>query len=150
MIQFLSFYPLYITQKAQIWCPEPSDVAQTKEQRGHYMDIYSGSLVDVKERLNSQTASKARAMSYMCKYFGIYRHNILVAGNAMNDVDMLNIETKYRIPIGLDSKERRTIIGIYLRSYLDTPEALGRFCKHYKCDTLNKSVADTIQSHEHI
>jgi hypothetical protein len=75
--------------------------------------------------------SKARAISYMCKYFGIYEHNILVVGNAMNDVDMLNMDTKYRVLVGPDSKERDTILGyVYapkLLTYTDTPEDLGSF-----------------------
>jgi len=75
--------------------------------------------------------SKARAISYMCKYFGIYEHNVLVAGNAMNDVDMLNMETKYRVLVGPEGKQRETILGyIYapdLLTYVDTPEDLGRF-----------------------
>ena len=75
--------------------------------------------------------SKARAITYMCKYFGIYEHNVLVAGNAMNDVNMLNIEAKYRILVGPEGPERDTILGyLYgkdLITYMDTPEDLGRF-----------------------
>ncbi len=172
MVQLLAFYPADLSRKAQIWCPEPSDVEKTREQRGYYADVYSGSLIDVKEHLKKQPissvtiklkgfihvenlkieftggsikavfqdgaleymkskVSKARAISYMCKYFGIYEHNILVAGNAMNDVDMLNMETKYRILVGPDSKERETILGyVYapeLLTYMDTPQDLGRF-----------------------
>ena len=172
MVQFLAFYPADLSRKAQIWCPEPSDVDATREQRGHYADVYAGSLIDVKEHLKEQPissvsiklksfihvenlkieftggsikavfqdgaleymkskVSKARAISYMCKYFGIYEHNILVAGNAMNDVDMLNMETKYRILVGPESKERETILGYTyapeLLTYVDTPDDLGRF-----------------------
>jgi HAD superfamily hydrolase (TIGR01484 family) len=172
MVQLLAFYPADLNRKAQIWCPEPTDVDKTREQRGYYADVYSGSLIDVKAHLKKQPissvtiklksfihvenlkieftggsikavfqdgaleymkskVSKARAISYMCKYFGIYEHNILVAGNAMNDVDMLNMETKYRVLVGPDSKERETILGyIYapeLLTYMETPDDLGRF-----------------------
>lgn len=172
MVQLLAFYPPDLSRKAQIWCPEPGDVEKTIEQRGYYADVYSGSLIDVKEHLKKQPissvtiklksfihvqnlkieftggsikaifqdgaleymkskVSKARAISYMCRYFGIYEHNILVAGNAMNDVDMLNMETKYRILVGPDGKERETILGyVYapeLLTYVDTPDDLGRF-----------------------
>lgn len=175
MVQFLAFYPADLSRKAQIWCPEPGDVDKTAEARGHYADVYSGSLIDVKAHLNEQPISsvsiklksfihvenlkleftggaikavfqdgaleymkskvtKARAISYMCKYFGIYEHNILVAGNAMNDVDMLNMETKYRILVGPESKERETILGYTyapnLLTYVDTPEDLGRFLQN--------------------
>ncbi|MFZ1301170.1 MAG: HAD family hydrolase [Candidatus Microsaccharimonas sp.] len=75
--------------------------------------------------------TKARAISYMCKYFGIYEHNILVAGNAMNDVDMLNMETKYRVLVGPEGRERDTVLGYMyapeLLTYVDTPDDLGRF-----------------------
>ncbi len=172
MVQFLAFYPADLSRKAQIWCPEPTDVDKTREERGHYADVYCGSLIDVKGHLMSQPissvsiklksfihvenlkieftggaikavfqdgaleymkskVSKARAISYMCKYFGIYEHNILVAGNAMNDVDMLNMETKYRLLVGPAGKERETILGyIYapdLLVYVDSPDDLGRF-----------------------
>ena len=172
MVQFLAFYPADLSRKAQIWCPEPADVAPTLEKRGYYADVYAGSLLDVKEHLNKQPissvfiklksfihvenlkieftggsikaifqdgaleymkskVSKARAISYMCKYYGMYEHNVLVAGNAINDVDMLNMETKYRILVGPDSKERNTILGyVYAPehlTYVDTPDDLGRF-----------------------
>lgn len=172
MVQFMAFYPADLSRKAQIWCPEPADVDKVREERGHYADIYSASLIDVKEHLNRQPicsvsiklksfihvenlkleftggsikaifqdgaldymkskVTKARAISYMCKYFGIYERNILVAGNAMNDVDMLNMETKYRILVGPEGKERDTILGyVYapsLLTYVDTPEDLGKF-----------------------
>ncbi len=75
--------------------------------------------------------SKARAITYMCKYLGIYEHNILVAGNAINDVNMLNMEAKYRILVGPEGPERETILGyLYgheLIKFMDTPEDLGRF-----------------------
>lgn len=174
MVQFLGFSPGDLTRKTQIWCPEPSDVEATREQRGHYADVYTASLIDVKEQLSSQPVSsvslklksfihvenlkleftggaikavfqdgaldymkskvsKARAISYMCKYFGIYERNILVAGNAMNDVDMLNMETKYRILVGPEGKERDTILGyVYAPdrlTYVETPDDLGRFLK---------------------
>ena len=172
MVQFMAFYPADLSRKAQIWCPEPSDVEKVREVRGHYADVYAGSLIDVRENLKNQPissvsiklksfihvenlkieftggsikavfqdgaldymkskVSKARAISYMCKYFGIYEHNILVAGNAMNDVAMLNMETKYRVLVGPEGKERETILGyVYapdLLTYLDTPDDLGRF-----------------------
>jgi len=172
MVQFLAYYPADLSKKAQIWCPEPGDAEGIREKRSYYADVYSGSLIDVKEHLNTQPISsvfiklksfihvenlkleftggsikaifqdgaleymkskvtKARAISYICKYFGIYEHNILVAGNAMNDVDMLNMETKYRILVGPETKERETILGYMyapgLLTYVDTPEDLGRF-----------------------
>lgn len=75
--------------------------------------------------------SKARAIQYMCKYFGIYEHHLLVAGNAINDVNMLNMEAKYRILVGQDGPTRETILGyLYGHEYIkfmETPEDLGSF-----------------------
>ena len=172
MVQFLAYNPADLSQKTQIWCPEPSDVVVEQEKRGWYADVFSGSLVDVKEKLYAipvsnvtlklqdfihvenlkleftggsikavfqdgaleymkSKVSKARAITYMCKYFGIYEHNILVAGNAMNDVNMLNMEAKYRILVGTEGPERETILGyLYgkdLIKYIDTPQELGQF-----------------------
>ena len=88
-------------------------------------------MVDVKEKLYAIPVSKARAITYMCKYFGIYEHTILVAGNAINDVNMLNMEAKYRILVGPEGPERETILGyLYgkdLIKYIDTPQELGQF-----------------------
>lgn len=77
--------------------------------------------------------NKARAIGYICKYFGIYEHHVLVAGNAINDVDMLNMEAQYRILVGPDSPERRTILGyLYgpdMLKYFDNPIGLGKFLR---------------------
>jgi len=172
MVQFLAYNPADLSQKTQIWCPEPSDVEKAQEKRGWYADVFSGSLIDVKEKLYATSVSnvtlklkdfihvenlkleftggsikavfqdgaleymkskvsKARAITYMCKHLGIYEHNILVAGNAINDVNMLNMEAKYRILVGPEGRDRDTILGyLYghdLITYMNTPEDLGRF-----------------------
>ena len=172
MVEFLAYNPADLSIKTQIWSPEPANVAAAQEARGWYADVFSGSLVDVKEKLYAipvsnvtlklksfihvenlkleftggsikavfqdgaleymkSKVSKARAITYMCKYFGIYEHNVLVAGNAMNDVNMLNMEAKYRILVGPEGPERNTILGyLYgkdLITYIDTPEQLGQF-----------------------
>ena len=172
MVMFLAYNPSDINKMTQIWCPEPADLPAVTEKRKWYADVYSGSLMDVKERLHSEPVSnvtlklkdyihvenlkleftggsikaifqdgqleflkskvtKARAITYMYKHFGIYEKHLLVAGNAINDVDMLNMEAGHRILIGPDSKERHTIMG-YLYDqdniiFLDTPEALGLY-----------------------
>jgi|GEM_PF-569168 len=85
-----------------------------------------GALEYMKSKVN-----KARAITFMRKHFGIYEHNLLVAGNAINDVDMLNMEAGVRILIGKDGPERETTLGyLYaqdMMTFLDTPEDLGRF-----------------------
>lgn len=87
-----------------------------------------GSLEYMKVEVN-----KARSINFIAKHLGIYEHNILVAGNAINDVDMLNMEAQHRILVGPDGPERKMILGyIYgpeLLEYVDTPEQLGAFLK---------------------
>jgi HAD superfamily hydrolase (TIGR01484 family) len=85
-----------------------------------------GALEYMKSKVN-----KARAITYMCKHFGIYEHNILVAGNAINDVNMLNMEAGHRILVGPEGPERETILGYlygheYIK-YMNSPEDLGRY-----------------------
>lgn len=63
--------------------------------------------------------TKARAIKYRCAYFGVYEHHLLVAGNATNDADMLNMGA------------RETVIGYLYDTddiiFLNTPEDLGRY-----------------------
>ena len=75
--------------------------------------------------------TKARAIKYMCTYFGVYEHHLLVAGNAINDVDMLNMGAGHRIIVGHDGPERNTVLGYVYDTddliYQNTPEDLGRY-----------------------
>jgi hydroxymethylpyrimidine pyrophosphatase-like HAD family hydrolase len=75
--------------------------------------------------------TKARAITYMYKHFGIYEKHILVAGNAINDINMLNMETGHRILVGPESEDRETILG-YVNDtsnlkLLNTPQDLGKY-----------------------
>lgn len=85
-----------------------------------------GALEYMKSKVN-----KARAIHFMRRYLGIYEHHLLVAGNAINDIDMLNMEAGHRILVGKEGPERDTVMGyIYGKDYLihmDTPEDLGRY-----------------------
>jgi hydroxymethylpyrimidine pyrophosphatase-like HAD family hydrolase len=75
--------------------------------------------------------TKARAIRYMCAHFGIYEHHLLVAGNAINDVDMLNMGAGHRILVGEEGHARETVLGYIYDSadliYLNNPEDLGRY-----------------------
>lgn len=172
MVQFLAYNPGDLSRKTQIWCPEPLHVNQTQHDRGWYADVFSGSLLDVKDRLYNEPISnvtlklkdfihvenlkieftggsikavfqdgaleymkskvnKARAITYMRKHFGIYEHHLLVVGNAINDVNMLNMEAGHRILVGPEGPERETILGYlygheYIK-YMNSPEDLGRY-----------------------
>jgi HAD superfamily hydrolase (TIGR01484 family) len=75
--------------------------------------------------------TKARAIKYMCAYFGVYEHHLLVAGNAINDIDMLNMGAGHRILVGEDGTARNTVLG-YIYDvddviFQNTPEDLGRY-----------------------
>ncbi|GAC1392145.1 MAG: Cof-type HAD-IIB family hydrolase [Candidatus Saccharimonadales bacterium] len=172
MVTFLAYNPGDVNRKTQIWVPEPSDAPHILEKRGWYADIYTGSLLDVKDRLYGEPicnvtlklkdfiqvenlkleftggsikaifqdgqleylkskVTKARAIEYMYKHFGIYERHLLVAGNAINDVDMLNMGVGHRILVGPDGKERQTIMGYVTDKdsiqFLETPEELGLY-----------------------
>lgn len=75
--------------------------------------------------------TKARAIKYMCTYFGVYEHHLLVAGNAINDVDMLNMGAGHRILVGEEGTARNTVLG-YIYDvddliFQNSPEDLGRY-----------------------
>lgn len=172
MVKFLIYNPANTKIRSQLWVPEPSELEDIKNERGSYADVFTGTLIDVRNRLyltpvgnvtlrlrdhikvenlkiefiggsmkalfqdgyleymKSRT-NKARAIDYICKYLGIYDRHLMVAGNAINDVDMLNMDARYRILVGTDTPERDVMLG-YLHDhnsilFVDTPEDLGRF-----------------------
>ena len=61
-------------------------------------------------------ANKAEAVNYIEKYFNIQTEDILIAGNAINDVEMLNLEAGKRILVG-NSETLKTVLG-----YISKPE----------------------------
>ena len=175
IVKCLIYNPANTKIRSQIWVPEPTELEAIQEQRGSYADIFTGTLIDVRDRLYltpvgnvtlklrdhikvenlvleftggsikaifqdgsleymKSRVNKARSISYICKYFGVYERNLLVAGNAINDVDMLNMETRYRILVGPDGPERNMVLG-YLDNhngltFLNSPEDLGNFLKN--------------------
>lgn len=175
MVKCLIYNPANTQIRSQIWVPEPTELEAIREKRGSYADVYTGTLIDVRDRLYltpvgnvtlklrdhikvenlvleftggsikaifqdgsleymKSRVNKARAISYICKYYGVYERNLLVAGNAINDVDMLNMETRYRILVGPDGAERNMVLG-YLDNhdgikFVDSPEDLGRFLQN--------------------
>ena len=173
MVRFLAYNPADIqNHRTQIWCPEPLDADQIREERGDYADITTGPLIDIKEKLYNEPisnitlklkkqihvenlkieftggsikavfqdgaleymksdVSKARAITYMTKRLGIFEHHLLVAGNASNDVDMINMGAGHRVLVGPEGPQRDTIVGYlydqHLVKFVDTPEDLGRY-----------------------
>ncbi len=170
MVRFLSFHPGDLSRKSQIWCSEPTELDAIIKERGYYSDVFSGSFVDLRTRLDVQTIScitiklkkhikvenlkleftrsatkillqdgnmefiksrvnKARAITFIRKQLGFYEHNVLVAGNAINDVDMLNMEAGHRILVGEEGQQRDIILGyLYGHEYVtfvNTPTDLG-------------------------
>lgn len=59
-----------------------------------------GAIEYMKSKVN-----KARAIHFMRKHFGILEGNLLVAGNAINDIDMLNMKAGHRILVGEDGQQ---------------------------------------------
>lgn len=75
-------------------------------------------------------ANKAEAIHYLEKNFNLQREDILIAGNAINDVEMLNLEAGKRILVG-NSETLKTVLG-YLTNQEKTvtvanPEELGLY-----------------------
>lgn len=75
--------------------------------------------------------TKARAIKYMLAHFGVYEHHLLIAGNAINDVDMLNMGAGRRILVGEEGTGRNTVLGYVYDVddliFQNTPEDLGRY-----------------------
>lgn len=69
------------------------------------------------EFMKSNT-NKGLAVAYLKKHFGVTDDYLLVAGNAINDQEMLNVPAKHRILVGPD-KEREVI-----KSYLFNPDQI--------------------------
>lgn len=65
-------------------------------------------------------ADKGRAIQYLEKQHGIAEENMLVAGNAINDVDMLNLNAGTRILVG-EEEQAQTVLG-----YINSPEQVVR------------------------
>ena len=75
-------------------------------------------------------ANKAEAIHYIENSFNISRDNILVAGNAVNDVEMLNLEVGKRVLVG-NKETLATVLG-YLTNPVNTtqvadPNQLGLY-----------------------
>lgn len=65
-------------------------------------------------------ANKAEAINYIENNFNYLRSNILVAGNAVNDVEMLNLEVGKRVLVG-NEETLSTVLG-----YLTNPQNTSR------------------------
>ena len=85
-----------------------------------------GALEFLKSKVN-----KAHAITYMCEQLKIKEGDILVAGNAINDVDMLNMKAGHRILISPDGEGYESITG-YLNDkrdiiHIKTSNELGQY-----------------------
>jgi len=75
-------------------------------------------------------ADKAKAVEHIAAHLAVNFENILVAGNAINDVDMLNLGVGKRILVG--EKDGANSVFKYLTApetvvQVDSPEALGLY-----------------------
>ena len=77
-----------------------------------------------------QNTNKALAIKYLLDYLKISSNKLLVAGNAINDVEMLDFDSKETLLVG--PKESREMIKSYLSDLsgiieLENPSKLGEY-----------------------
>jgi len=165
------FNPSDLTRKVQVWCYNHNELESEIQKRGHYADVFSDSISDLRDRLLAQPISnvtlklkdyvkvenlklhftrtstnvifvdgnmefirnsvdKAIAVAYLLKEYGLEESNLLLAGNAINDVEMLNVEAGKRILVG--GGEMSEAVLSYLEKQdevisLKTPADLGSY-----------------------
>lgn len=78
-------------------------------------------------------SDKAKAIQYLEKFHEVSVSEMLIAGNAINDVDMLNMECGKRILVGTD-EQASSVIG-HLRDIpsvirVESPEKLGEYLQN--------------------
>jgi hydroxymethylpyrimidine pyrophosphatase-like HAD family hydrolase len=76
------------------------------------------------------SVDKAIAVAYLLKEYGLEESSLLLAGNAINDVEMLNVEANKRILVG--SGDLSDTVLSYLDKQeevirLNTPSDLGNY-----------------------
>jgi len=171
------FNPSISGQKVQVWCIDESEIDTEIEYRGHYADVFTGSVTEFKEAMEKQKLSnvsfrlkphitvenlklrftrtsvdvvfqdgnmefiksnmnKSIAVSYLLSNFNLSHSDLLVAGNAINDVEMLNIDASLRILVGTGNTSDNVMS--YLSEHgsivrVETPVELGL----YLADFLN-------------
>lgn len=165
------FNPSDLSRKVQVWCYNHEELQSEIEKRGHYADVFSDSISDLRDRLLAQPLSnvtlklkdyvkvenlklhftrtgtnvifvdgnmefirnsvdKATAVAYLLKEYGLEENNLLLAGNAINDVEMLNVQAGKRILVG--KGELSDTVLSYLENKenvlrIDSPSMLGTF-----------------------
>ena len=75
-------------------------------------------------------SDKSKAIEYLEKFHEVEVKDMLIAGNAINDVDMLNLKAGKRILVGND--EFTPIVLGHLKNVdevirVDSPEKLGEY-----------------------
>lgn len=171
LYRLMWFNPSDLTRKVQVWCYSHDELESEIQKRGHYADVFSDSISDLRDRLLEQPVSnvtlklkdyvkvenlklhftrtstnvifvdgnmefirnsvdKAIAVAYLLKEYGLEESSLLLAGNAINDVEMLNVEASKRILVG--SGEMSDTVLSYLEKQdevirLNTPVDLGNY-----------------------
>ncbi len=81
----------------------------------------------------SNLADKAKAIDFIEKHYSVPFDNVLIAGNAINDVEMLNLEVGKRVLVG-PSDERSVVLGYLTKPdevvSVENPEALGTYLQN--------------------
>jgi HAD superfamily hydrolase (TIGR01484 family) len=165
------FNPSDLSRKVQVWCYNHNELEAEIQKRGHYADVFSCSISDLRDRLLDQPVSnvtlklkdyvkvenlklhftrtstnvifvdgnmefirnsvdKAIAIAYLLTEYGLAESNLLIAGNAINDVEMLNVEASKRILVG--NGEMSDAVMSYLEKRdevirMDSPVDLGNY-----------------------
>lgn len=75
-------------------------------------------------------SDKAKAIAYLDEFHEVKVADMLIAGNGINDVDMLNMDAGQRVLVGTDN-QAETVIG-YIKNQgniirVDSPAALGDY-----------------------
>ena len=75
-------------------------------------------------------SDKAKTVLFLEKLHGIHVENMLIAGNGINDVDMLNLKAGKRVLVGTD-EQAANVIGHLNEpkgvTRIETPEKLGEY-----------------------
>ncbi len=151
LFKLLWFNPVNINEKIKIWCLDEKDVQFETNKRGHYAEVFTSSIGELKQLLMQHkltnitlrlkdyikvenlklsftrtdtniifqdgnlefiknNVNKGLALKYVSDKLNIQSNDILVAGNAINDVEMLDNEMGTTVVVGPE-EVRNTIIS---------------------------------------
>ncbi len=168
----LAWYnPLDVKLKIPVWCANERDVQAESDKRGHYAEVYTSSIGELKERLLGQkftnislklqdhitvenlkltftrtdtnvifqdgnmefiksNINKGLSVLYVAKKLGYELSDMLLAGNAINDVEMLDIGAATTILVSKELESNTILSSLSNPTSIitvDTPHDLGNY-----------------------